>query len=66
MAGSFGYKLEYYELSMDVGEPFREQFVRTDARNRRAVASGSSGLEQLDALLSPAPKHPIQLIELGE
>jgi Fe-S oxidoreductase len=62
MAGSFGYKSEYYELSMDVGEPLREQFSTTDARGRTVVASGTSCLEQLDALLSRPTQHPVELV----
>ena len=59
MAGSFGYKADYYELSMDVGEPLREQFGDTD---RTVVAAGTSCTEQLDALLDAAPTHPIEVI----
>jgi len=59
MAGSFGYKTDYYELSMDVGEPLREQFGDTD---RTVVASGTSCGEQLDALLGTPPMHPVELV----
>jgi len=59
MAGSFGYKTDYYELSMDVGEPLQEQFGDTD---RTVVASGTSCGEQLDALLGSPPMHPVELI----
>ncbi|WP_224449635.1 LUD domain-containing protein [Haloprofundus salilacus] len=62
MAGSFGYKSEYYELSMDVGEPIREQFEAADAADRTVVASGTSCLEQLDALLSRPTRHTIELV----
>jgi iron-sulfur cluster protein len=62
MAGSFGYKSEYYDLSMDVGEPLREQFTDADGRDRRVVASGTSCLEQLDALLSREATHPVELL----
>jgi iron-sulfur cluster protein len=62
MAGSFGYKTDYYELSMDVGEPLREQFTDADGRNRTVLASGTSCLDQLDALLDRANQHPIELI----
>ena len=60
MAGSFGYKSEYYELSMDVGETLGEQFDG-DA-DRPVVASGTSCQEQIDALLGETPRHPIQLL----
>ncbi|MGQ3329450.1 LUD domain-containing protein [Halorubrum sp. FL23] len=59
MAGSFGYKEDYYELSMDVGEPLREQFGDTD---RTVVAAGTSCGEQLDALLGSSPMHPVELV----
>jgi len=59
MAGSFGYKHDYYELSMDVGEPIREQFGDTD---RTVVAAGTSCTEQIDALLGDAPMHPVELV----
>ncbi|WP_129115627.1 LUD domain-containing protein [Halegenticoccus tardaugens] len=60
MAGSFGYKREYYELSVDVGEPLREQFSSPAARGRTVLASGTSCLEQLDALLSRPTRHPVE------
>ncbi|NUB93648.1 LUD domain-containing protein [Haloterrigena sp. SYSU A121-1] len=62
MAGSFGYKSEYYELSMDVGDRLREQFELPDAADRTVVASGTSCLEQLDGLLARRPRHPISLV----
>jgi iron-sulfur cluster protein len=62
MAGSFGYKSDYYDLSMDVGDDLAEQFTTPDTRDREVVASGTSCLEQLDALLSRRPRHPIQLV----
>ncbi|WP_226040010.1 LUD domain-containing protein [Natrinema sp. DC36] len=62
MAGSFGYKSEYYELSVDVGDRLREQFEAPDAADRTVVASGTSCLEQLDGLLARRPRHPISLV----
>ena len=62
MAGSFGYKQEYYDLAMDVGDELAEQFTETDTRDRTVVASGTSCLEQLDSLLTRAPTHPVELI----
>ncbi|WP_302082095.1 LUD domain-containing protein [Salinibaculum rarum] len=62
MAGSFGYKTDYYELSMDVGEPIREQFTDEDGRDRTVLASGTSCLDQLDALLDRPNQHPIEFI----
>jgi len=54
MAGSFGYKSEYYELSVDVGESLVDQFTTEETADRTVVASGTSCLEQLDALLASA------------
>ena len=62
MAGSFGYKDTYYELSMDVGDDLAEQFSTAEARDRTVVASGTSCLEQLDALLSRPSTHPVELV----
>jgi len=61
MAGSFGYKEEYYELSVDVGERLREQEGFGDS-DRTVVASGTSCLDQLDDLLSRPSRHPVELI----
>jgi len=62
MAGSFGYKSDYYELSMDVGGRLRDQLQADDVRERPVVASGTSCLEQIDALLERQPRHPIELL----
>jgi len=63
MAGSFGYKTEYYDLSVDVGESLADQFTALDARDRTVVASGTSCLEQLDDLLDRPSTHPVQLLD---
>jgi L-lactate utilization protein LutB len=63
MAGSFGYKQEYYELSMDVGSDLEAQFTTGDARDRTVVASGTSCCEQLDAMLERPSRHPVQLLD---
>lgn len=63
MAGSFGYKSEYYELSVDVGESLVDQFTTEETADRTVVASGTSCLEQLDALLSRRPAHPVRLLD---
>ncbi len=62
MAGSFGYKREYYELSMSVGELIAEQFNDAEMDDRVLLASGTSCLEQLDALFERSIRHPIELI----
>ncbi|RQG91116.1 (4Fe-4S)-binding protein [Natrarchaeobius halalkaliphilus] len=63
MAGSFGYKRDYYELSMAVGERLRDQFTTEETVGRTVVASGTSCHEQLESLLERRPVHPVQLLD---
>ena len=63
MAGSFGYKSEYYEVSMDVGQQLKEGFEAERANGRRIVASGTSCGDQLESLFGEAPPHPIELLD---
>jgi len=63
MAGSFGYKSEYYEVSMDVGQQLKDQFEAERANGRRIVASGTSCGDQLESLFGEAPPHPIELLD---
>jgi iron-sulfur cluster protein len=58
MAGSFGYKEQYYELSVDVGDPLADEFA--DAA--RIVASGTSCADQLEDLLERPAPHPVELL----
>jgi iron-sulfur cluster protein len=60
MAGSFGYKSEYYELAMDVGSDLQEEFA--DATGRTLVASGTSCTEQMGDLFERPVVHPVELI----
>jgi iron-sulfur cluster protein len=60
MAGSFGYKSEYYELSTSVGDSLLAEF---DTRGRWVVASGTSCLDQLEGLLDRPTAHPVQVID---
>ena len=67
MAGSFGYKSEYYELSQAVGGSLAEEVEAMeggagDGERRQVVASGTSCLEQLSDLLDRPATHPIELI----
>ena len=62
MAGSFGYKSEYYELSMEVGRELQDQFAGAAAEGRVVAASGTSCQEQLEALQDGPVRHPIQRI----
>ncbi|ELY70626.1 LUD domain-containing protein [Natrinema versiforme] len=61
MAGSFGYKQEYYDLSMDVGERLATQVEDAET----VVASGTSCGDQLEALLEREVPHPIELLAPG-
>ncbi|MBV0903025.1 LUD domain-containing protein [Haloarcula salina] len=62
MAGSFGYKQEYYDVSVAVGEELTAQFTADGVEDRAVVASGTSCLDQLDDLLERPSKHPIELV----
>ncbi len=59
MAGSFGYKQEYYELSMAVGEDLQAAFVDEP----EVLASGTSCIEHLEDLLDDPPRHPVELLD---
>ncbi len=59
MAGSFGYKSEYYELSMDVASRLDEQLPDGGT----IVASGTSCGEQIAALTAEEIPHPITLLD---
>lgn len=63
MAGSFGYKTEYYELSVDIGEDLYDQFTTPETTDRTVVASGTSCNEQLADLFSRNIRHPVQLLD---
>ena len=62
MAGSFGYKSEYYELSMDVGRALGNQLVES---GRRVVASGVSCTDQIEAVCGEPARHPMELVAPG-
>jgi len=64
MAGSFGYKREYYELSMAVGADLFAQVRKADQEGgtRTLVASGISCHEQLVAGLAREVFHPAELL----
>jgi Fe-S oxidoreductase len=60
MAGSFGYKTEYYEVSMDVGERLRDDLGNVEGET--LVASGTSCDTQLAALYDRDVAHPIEVL----
>ncbi|WP_458187015.1 LUD domain-containing protein [Haladaptatus sp. NG-WS-4] len=61
MAGSFGYKSEYYELSVDVGSDLEAEFA--NERDRTLVASGTSCTEQMETLFGRDVTHPVELLD---
>ena len=60
MAGSFGYKSQYYELAMEVGDSLGEQLASIEYDH--VLASGTSCTEQMGALLGEQPPHVAELI----
>ena len=64
MAGSFGYKQDFYELSMAVGEDLFQQVRKAeeDGGPRALLASGTSCSEQLHAGMNREVLHPVELL----
>ena len=64
MAGSFGYKKDYYDLSMAVGRQLFEQVQSAESSGgtRTLVASGTSCQEQLHVGLERRVLHPMELL----
>ncbi|QGN06863.1 (4Fe-4S)-binding protein [Halorhabdus sp. CBA1104] len=62
MAGSFGFKQQYYDVSMAVGDDLAEQFTTPETADRRVVASGTSCHDQLTDLLDRPATHPVELV----
>jgi Fe-S oxidoreductase len=65
MAGSFGYKADYYDLSMAVGEDLFAQIRHAEAESgpRALVASGVSCHEQLWAGFHRLVHHPVEILD---
>jgi iron-sulfur cluster protein len=64
MAGSFGYKKDFFELSMAVGADLFLQAAKRekDSAPRALIASGTSCTEQLQAGLKRPVMHPVELL----
>jgi iron-sulfur cluster protein len=64
MAGSFGYKKDYYDVSMAVAADIFQQVATAekDGENRLLVASGTSCTEQLRGGLNRPVMHPVELL----
>nr|WP_228434635.1 LUD domain-containing protein [Natrarchaeobaculum aegyptiacum] len=58
MAGSFGYKREYYEVSVDVGQRLTSEIDADDP----VVATGTSCGDQLESLLERPVPHPLEVL----
>ncbi|MDY7083287.1 MAG: (4Fe-4S)-binding protein, partial [Halobacteria archaeon] len=59
MAGSFGYKDDYYELSMEVGKPLFDDIEGNDAE---LLACGTSCKAQISDGTGREARHPIEFI----
>jgi len=64
MAGSFGYKKQYYNLSVKVGEELVNQIKDSKSSNKNmvVVASGISCHEQIKDLVKKNAIHPMELL----
>lgn len=65
MAGSFGYKREYHEVSQNVGQVLADQFYQTEKEVGKCllVASGTSCTDQLKSLTGRPVLHPLELLD---
>ncbi len=64
MAGSFGYKKEYYDLSMAVGQDLFQQVAEAESDGPRVlVATGTSCHEQLASGLKRQVFYPTELLQ---
>ena len=65
MAGSFGYKKEYYDISKNIGEELIKQIKRSDSPNKQKIilASGTSCREQIADQLGSVIYHPVEFLE---
>jgi iron-sulfur cluster protein len=64
MAGSFGYKTDYYDLSMAVGSDLFAQIIQQERSGgkRALVASGTSCTEQILGGFAREVLHPMELL----
>jgi iron-sulfur cluster protein len=64
MAGSFGYKKDFYDVSIAVASDIFQQVAAAekDGGNRALVASGTSCTEQLRDGLNRPVMHPVELL----
>jgi iron-sulfur cluster protein len=63
MAGSFGYKKQYYELSKNIGHELGKQILMSDGNNKIIIlASGTSCREQIRDELKQDVYHPVEFL----
>ncbi len=64
MAGSFGYKKQYYDLSLEVGKELIGQIESSKTKNEEmiVIASGVSCHEQIGDLGKTDAIHPMELL----
>jgi Fe-S oxidoreductase len=64
MAGSFGFKKEFYDVSMEAGKQLFKQINASENINteRTVLASGVSCSEQIDDGMGRGVKHPLELL----
>jgi len=64
MAGSFGYKKEYYSISKNIGTDLIHQITASDGFNNKTIilASGTSCREQIGDQLNNTILHPIEFL----
>ena len=65
MAGSFGFKKEFYDVSMEAGRQLFKQIEQSESANgspRAVLASGVSCTEQIDDGMGRNVRHPLQLL----
>jgi len=62
MAGSFGYELEHYDVSMKVGELVLFPSVRTADKDVIIAASGTSCRHQIKDGTGRQSYHPVEIL----
>ncbi len=65
MAGSFGYKKEYYDISKNIGQELVKQIGKSESTGKQKIilASGTSCREQIADQLGIVVYHPIEFLE---
>ncbi|MBI5712487.1 MAG: hypothetical protein HZC38_03525 [Chloroflexi bacterium] len=65
MAGSFGYEVEHFDISMKIGGDRLFPAVKNAEANTYVVASGMSCRHQIEHGTERKPLHPIELLAEG-